>query len=381
MPTTIESTGDGAGPAVPAEDIPPLDDDLVLADIDFDEFFSDSSQASPKKMKTPSPPVAQTPPPQAPTPSVHEAPYRRLLVLDVADSTYPTTNLGEPPQKQQLVLRAIDEQGGALVVCHLRDEWARSVVKPGDYIHVTGGDTDPRTSQYVVDNDHCTLAIHPDTLISGTRISEALDCERKAVLSERFNSSSGKSVAMLLGTILHELFERALRARDFTDATLQKATDELLVEYLESIYAIDESEGSLRAQIHSFYPMISAWVAHFLDTSEDHSSSVDFNPGGPSSGPAMAASHRDVQVAEVADLEELVWSPRYGLKGKIDATLGVRIHPRGAKAEGKRAPLELKTGRLSSVGLVGHRAQVILWVVPCARNLAGNSFFSGENHR
>ena len=42
---------------------------------------------------------------------------------------------------------------------------------------------------------------------------------------------------------------------------------------------------------------------------------------------------------QVVDIEENIWSPKYGCKGKVDAT--VRIHT----AQGDRlSPLELKSG-------------------------------------
>ena len=55
----------------------------------------------------------------------------------------------------------------------------------------------------------------------------------------------------------------------------------------------------------------------------------------------------------------------FGLKGKVDATLGVRLGP-GAGArrvESAKTPLELKTGKLTSQGLTSHRAQVILYML------------------
>lgn len=67
-----------------------------------------------------------------------------------------------------------------------------------------------------------------------------------------------------------------------------------------------------------------------------------------------------VTVTELADIEENVWSPRFGLKGKIDVTARVRIQrPRNGShktSEEKTIPLELKTGRESNS--IEHRSQV-----------------------
>lgn len=69
-----------------------------------------------------------------------------------------------------------------------------------------------------------------------------------------------------------------------------------------------------------------------------------------------------ITITELADIEENVWSPRFGLKGKIDVTARVRIQrPRNGQnqrmAEEKTIPLELKTGRESNS--IEHRSQVV----------------------
>jgi len=49
------------------------------------------------------------------------------------------------------------------------------------------------------------VILHPDLLLSGTRVSGSFKCKRQAVLEERFGgSSSDKAVE---GTLLHELFQ------------------------------------------------------------------------------------------------------------------------------------------------------------------------------
>ena len=62
---------------------------------------------------------------------------------------------------------------------------------------------------------------------------------------------------------------------------------------------------------------------------------------------------------QVLDIEENIWSPKYGCKGKVDAT--VRIH---AQSNTKVSPLEVKSGiSRNSLGSIDHRAQVILYTM------------------
>lgn len=61
----------------------------------------------------------------------------------------------------------------------------------------------------------------------------------------------------------------------------------------------------------------------------------------------------------IKDVEENLWVPEFGIKGKVDVTVQVKL-------DGKSniMPIELKTGRAS--GSEEHRGQVILYVIMMA---------------
>ena len=56
-----------------------------------------------------------------------------------------------------------------------------------------------------------------------------------------------------------------------------------------------------------------------------------------------------------------MWSPTYGLKGNIDATVQVRIEEPDVQTKTLIVPLEVKTGKNTS--LVNHRAQTMLYTL------------------
>ena len=65
-------------------------------------------------------------------------------------------------------------------------------------------------------------------------------------------------------------------------------------------------------------------------------------------------------VETIKDIEENIWSPRLGIKGKVDLTVQVKMRHKDRKGRTcKTLPLELKTGRPS--GSAEHRGQVILY--------------------
>jgi len=68
-----------------------------------------------------------------------------------------------------------------------------------------------------------------------------------------------------------------------------------------------------------------------------------------------------VSINKVLDIEEHVWSPAYGLKGNIDATVQVRIEEPDVPTRTLIVPLEVKTGKNTS--LVNHRAQTMLYTL------------------
>lgn len=70
---------------------------------------------------------------------------------------------------------------------------------------------------------------------------------------------------------------------------------------------------------------------------------------------------RCLSINKILDIEENIWSPTFGLKGKIDATVQVVL--RGGRNDGATltVPLELKTGKKSKV--MSHRAQTMLYTL------------------
>lgn len=65
------------------------------------------------------------------------------------------------------------------------------------------------------------------------------------------------------------------------------------------------------------------------------------------------------EIVSIQDIEENLWVPEFGVKGKVDITVQVKLD-----GKTKIMPIELKTGRAS--GSEEHRGQVILYVIMMA---------------
>ena len=66
-----------------------------------------------------------------------------------------------------------------------------------------------------------------------------------------------------------------------------------------------------------------------------------------------------MSVTKLLEVEEKVWSPMYGLKGNIDATVQVNMQ-KGDEVKNLTVPFELKTGKHSNAA---HKAQTALYTL------------------
>ncbi|XP_053281949.1 DNA replication ATP-dependent helicase/nuclease DNA2 [Pleuronectes platessa] len=247
--------------------------------------------------------------------------------------------------------------------CLLKDGWEMTPVCCGDVVHLEGCSGE---GSWVVDREQGFLVLLPDSLISGTSISSSIRCMRRAVLSDMFKSFDGGSKQMLNGTIVHEIFQRAAMAKDFSLDTLTKLADQALrrPQYLGDMYIMGVSQEEMKQELQDYLPSLEHWAKEYLNSATPKSISLKI----PSSSRAPSRdkdSAAVITVAELLDIEENVWSPRFGLKGKIDVTARVRIQTsrqgNHRTPEEKTLPLELKTGRESNS--IEHRSQVILYTL------------------
>ena len=92
--------------------------------------------------------------------------------------------------------------------------------------------------------------------------------------------------------------------------------------------------------------------------------------------PEVADQNYDGKIERICDIEENVWLPSLGLKGKIDLTVEVSDRSKGKlfpNAGRRILPLELKTGRSSFSS--EHQGQLILYTM--MMDMTGRKIDSG----
>uniref|UniRef100_A0A7N0U5B7 DNA replication ATP-dependent helicase/nuclease n=1 Tax=Kalanchoe fedtschenkoi TaxID=63787 RepID=A0A7N0U5B7_KALFE len=270
-----------------------------------------------------------------------------FLVLEVSEKR------GHADLQSHKVLRLLNEQSGEERVVNLWDEWYFSVVSPGDTINVIG-DFDEQGKCDVTRS--CSLIIvHPDILISGTRVAASCSCRRRTVLDERIKCNE-QSTAALLGTLLHQIFQAGLIKEILTINYLEEYTKVVLQKNAESLYACEVTERDIYKTLIEAVPKMFRWIADFRDSQGlNASDNVDFGSNG---------GLKKVTVTKVLDIEEMAWAPKYGLKGMIDASLHVKVQSNSIELNEKIVPLEFKTGKgTTGQTAMEHSAQVILYTL------------------
>ncbi|CAG0913650.1 unnamed protein product [Notodromas monacha] len=261
---------------------------------------------------------------------------------------YTVENIIESNGSKVLTLKSF--LTGESVECILSGLWIRTEVVVGDTVNAFATSGFPLK----IDNSAGLLVVNPDFLISGTSVVSGLFCRRKAVLAQSIRGCDPGNKEMLVGTILHSIFQRTVKAGSIDERFLKDLVQAELMEpsTLLTLYAMDKSEKELSEEIMRILPAIVDWLRRYYGAvlTGNYVTSGFIEPKKP-----LLPQWRG-KVTEVVDIEENIWSPRFGLKGKID--LSVRVRSVGASIEDV-LPLELKTGKPSYSP--EHMGQVVLY--------------------
>ncbi|KKZ68460.1 DNA replication ATP-dependent helicase Dna2 [[Emmonsia] crescens] len=230
----------------------------------------------------------------------------------------------------------------------LRESWYDTPCAKGSYIHLIGS-FDPM-GQCVVDNSDNMIILHPDHLISATVVADSFTCPRRAVLQDRVKATSEASKPQVYGHILHEIFQAAASANRWDLNWLREVISHTLEHYVESLYEIQVELPEATEYLMSKMPALRAWADLFMRSRPKIESIMEDRNGTSSC----------MSINKLLEVEEHIWSPMYGLKGNVDATVQVVVQE-GTVQQTFTVPLELKTGRNNSNE--AHRAQTALYTL------------------
>ena len=234
----------------------------------------------------------------------------------------------------------------------LRDDWAESVLCAGEIVHIFGAKQ--QGSCHIIDNDHGYLIIKPDCLISCTSIAESFLCLRRTVLKDRVRAANEVTKPLVYGQMLHEVFQQAILEKNFSIRHLELIVEQLVITYMEQLFWLSETPESARSYLLEKLLALKNWADLFLHQHPQPAAYVaDHRQETSGKSPRMS-------ISKLLDIEEHIWSPLFGLKGKIDATVEVKV-TMDDQTKTLAMPLELKSGLRSDAPM--HRAQTMLYTL------------------
>ncbi|CAH0481972.1 unnamed protein product [Peronospora belbahrii] len=287
--------------------------------------------------------------------------YKRFLILEVDRDVV----------NRSLLLRLLDDEDVQLEAI-LSDDWYDVVVKAGDTINIIfteqdsaeffsqggcEGHVDRQLLRIQVDNTHNIVVVHPDILVSPTRVTASFGCLRRAVLQETLAVSRPTNEKAFLGTLKHDLFERALLNDLYSAERLLEAAERIVKSNTLGLVECGLNEEKALSELQNVIEDYRSWINGAIVGS---GTLID----GTSSQNASK-----VCVSRVLATEEMMWSTKWGLKGATDASVagtivGLRNGKESDESVGTEVvlPLELKTGSKKYAG-VEHHGQVILYTL------------------
>lgn len=247
----------------------------------------------------------------------------------------------------QKILECIDGKGEQSSVV-VRHPWVYLEFEAGDVIHIIEGknienkrllsdDKNPKT-QLANDN---LLVLNPDVLFSATSVGSSVGCLRRSILQMQFQDPRGEpSLVMTLGNIVHELLQDSIKYKlshnKISMEIIIQKLDSLLETYSFSIIICNEEIQYVKELVMKEHAEnILYFVNKFVSKS---------NYGCYTS---ISGTRRTqpISISNVIDIEENIWSPIYGLKGFLDATVEANVENNKKHI----VPLEVKTGKSRSV--------------------------------
>ncbi|KAL6943256.1 hypothetical protein ACO0RG_002246 [Hanseniaspora osmophila] len=177
------------------------------------------------------------------------------------------------------------------------------------------------------------LILNPDTLLTATVVGTSMDCMRRTVINEKFSFPGDPSLVMLKGIIVHEFFQELLLLRNlYTHEMAEDILERLLLNNKKElvICGCDDFQEFKDNILETYVPYMEEFLIKYCKQ--------DNNFGEVRVSGQM--KKEKMEIKDVVEIEEKIWSPVLGIRGVIDAHLLLN--------EEQSVPFEIKSGKRSS---------------------------------
>ncbi|KAK0473383.1 DNA replication factor Dna2-domain-containing protein [Armillaria novae-zelandiae] len=245
----------------------------------------------------------------------------------------------------------------------LRDDWSVTDVRKGDVVNaigkftVLGESSSTLTSSIAISSKNNLLILHPDVLITATALSNAPQCRRKPLITSLVRSSTDYTPSLVWGNMLHSVLQACLVADRWDEIWVDDKIDETVRGGLSDLVRINTNVDQAKREVKARAKGLHAFSEKYMASSPKSGANLTNTRAGRNDVSLLA-------ITKILDIEEDIWCPSYGLKGKLDATVQTIISEtkppfhKPVLTEGPK-PLELKTGR--AMAGMEHRAQTMLY--------------------
>ncbi|KAF8528420.1 Dna2-domain-containing protein [Hysterangium stoloniferum] len=270
----------------------------------------------------------------------------------------------------------------------LQQDWVQTDVVAGDIINILGEFTSyaaPSSSSsnitltITIDSRSGMLILQPDLLLSATTIANAPSCTRRPLISLMLASNApsppsstpeaspvpnSPGEAVVWGNFLHEVMQKCLAAGTWDKKSVEDNIENVvrspngLRELVKLGVGIERARSEVRARSGGLYEFSHRYVG------------CDIKPTGKlSDSRDTSDSASRLAITSLYEVEEDIWSPTYGIKGKLDASLQALVQEELQGLKNYRTsntrmwslPFEIKTGR--AIAVLEHRAQTLLYTL------------------
>jgi DNA replication ATP-dependent helicase Dna2 len=267
------------------------------------------------------------------------------------------------PTRSNSMTRGSWEKENETCVIIIRGEWLACVVRPTMIVSIVWSANSTKESRKskappgaaaIIDDSNHWLIVHPDILLSPSVVTNANPCVRRAVLSSIL-PSEGTTKSAVLGQMKHSLYGAFIVNPISFQLNATKEVEKIISEYIPKLYEVGVSQNSAKEHLFSSMNGIKAW----RDQYASKEGVISFR-----------GTDRNIKICQTLDIEENIWAPMWGLKGKLDMTAEVSSRSAalrgsvGATHESKSKlcsvdihPIEFKSGKPQQ----SHEAQVLLY--------------------
>ncbi|BGP57825.1 DNA replication endonuclease-helicase Dna2 [Rhodotorula sphaerocarpa] len=276
--------------------------------------------------------------------------YSRCTVEEVLEES--------GPQGPRKLLRVSGDSFNGERTIAVEDDWIDSAIEAGDIVNYLGEkllcDMAEAETALLSRRSRSLLVIHPDVLVSATKAADSSHCTRKAVLQEIIRTTGETTPSLVYGNMLHALMQACMLANRWDEPFRQDKAREIVKASGGQLWTLNVGFEQAEEELAERSKGFEAFADRFTGKQPKPDAFLSDSSSKESDRARLAIS------AAVAE-EEDIWSPRTGLKGKIDVTTIARLEQAFEATEPGPVPFEIKTGR-TNAGME-HRAQTMLYTL------------------